>query len=285
MYTLKIENTNGEIFELTHDFSNYYVTDVSGLTPPATTINTAKAGIIDGTFFNSASVEERNIVISLTINGDIEANRQKLYRIFPRKTPCTIYFKNANRDVKIKGYVETIECDPFVKREKAQISIICPRPYFEDLATIYAELAATLALFEFPFAIEEDNPIPFSEATDYPIAEIMNEGDAEAGCIISIEVNDTIQGIKIINTSTQQFFYLDSAFVDYDKITISTISGQMGVTRERGGTKTNILNYVGANSTWLRLAPGVNYFTYTIDDGDTEDIEITFEATTLYGGV
>lgn len=285
MYSLKIENTNGEIFELTHDFSNYYVTDVSGLTPPATTINTAKAGIIDGTFFNSASVEERNIVISLTINGDIEANRQKLYRIFPRKTACTVYFKNANRDVKIQGYVETIEADLFSKREKAQISIICPRPYFEDLATIYAELAATLSMFEFPFAIEEDNPIPFSEATDYPIAEIMNEGDAEAGCIISIEVNDTIQGIKIINTSTQQFFYLDSAFVDHDKITISTISGQMGVTRERGGTKTNILNYVGANSTWLRLAPGVNYFTYTIDDGDTEDVEITFEATTLYGGV
>jgi hypothetical protein len=285
MYSLKIENTNGEIFELTHDFSNYYVTDVSGLTPPATTINTAKAGIIDGTFFNSASVEERNIVISLTINGDIEANRQKLYRIFPRKTACTVYFKNANRDVKIQGYVETIESDLFSKREKAQISIICPRPYFEDLATIYAELTATLAMFEFPFAIEEDNPIPFSEATDYPIAEIMNEGDAEAGCIISIEVNDTIQGIKIINTSTQQFFYLDSAFVDHDKITISTISGQMGVTRERGGAKTNILNYVGANSTWLRLAPGVNYFTYTIDDGDTEDVEITFEATTLYGGV
>lgn len=285
MYSLKIENTNGEIFELTHDFSDYYVTKVEGLTPPATTINTAKAGIIDGTFFNSASVEERNIVISLTINGDIEANRQKLYRIFPRKTACTVYFKNANRDVKIKGYVETIECDPFVMREKAQISIICPRPYFEGLATIYAELAATLSMFEFPFAIEEDNPIPFSEATDYPIAEIMNEGDAEAGCIISIEVNDTIQGIKIINTSTQQFFYLDSAFVDHDKITISTISGQMGVTRERGGTKTNILNYVGANSTWLRLAPGVNYFTYTIDDGDTEDVEITFEATTLYGGV
>lgn len=285
MYSLKIENTNGEIFELTHDFSDYYVTKVEGLTPPATTINTAKAGIIDGTFFNSASVEERNIVISLTINGDIEANRQKLYRIFPRKTACTVYFKNANRDVKIKGYVETIECDPFVMREKAQISIICPRPYFEDLATIYAELTATLAMFEFPFAIEEDNPIPFSEATDYPIAEIMNEGDAEAGCIISIEVNDTIQGIKIINTSTQQFFYLDSAFVDHDKITISTISGQMGVTRERGGTKTNILNYVGANSAWLRLAPGVNYFTYTIDDGDTEDVDITFEATTLYGGV
>lgn len=283
MYTLKIENTNGETFELSHDYENYYITDVQGLTPPATTINTAKAGIIDGTFFNSASVEERNIVITLVLNGDIEANRQKLYRIFPRKTPCTIYFKNANRDVKIIGYVETIESDLFSQREKVQISIICPRPYFEDLATIYAELAATLALFEFPFSIEE--PVPFSEATDYPVAEIMNSGDAEAGCIITVEVNDTIQGIKIINTSTQQFFYLDSAFVDHDKITISTVSGQMGVTLERGGNKTNILNYVGANSTWLRLAPGVNYFTYTIDDGDTEDVEITFAATLLYGGV
>lgn len=285
MYSLKIENTNGETFELSHDYENYYITDVQGLTPPATTINTAKAGIIDGTFFNSASVEERNIVITLVLNGDIEANRQKLYRIFPRKTPCTIYFKNANRDVKIKGYVETIECDPFVKREKAQISIICPRPYFEALATLYAELAAVLALFEFPFAIEEDHPIPFSEATDYPIAEIMNSGDAEAGCLITIEVNNTIEGIKIINTSTQQFFYLDSAFVDHDKITINTNSGSMGVTLERGGNSFNLLNVVGADSSWLRLAPGMNYFTYTIDDGDTADIEIGFAATLLYGGV
>lgn len=283
MYSLKIENTNGEIFELSHDYENYYITDVQGLTPPATTVNTVKAGIIDGTFFNSASVEERNIVITLVINGDIEGNRQKLYRIFPRKTPCTIYFKNANRDVKIKGYVETIESNLFSQREKVQISIICPRPYFEDLAAIYAELSAVLALFEFPFAIEE--PIPFSEVTDYPIAEIMNTGDAEAGCIITVDVKNTIQGIKIINTATQQFFFLDSAFVDHDKIIISTISGQMGVTLERGGNKTNILNYVGANSTWLRLAPGVNYFTYTIDDGDSKDIEIGFTATLLHGGV
>lgn len=285
MYSLKIENTNGEIFELTHDQQNYYVTNVTGLTPPPTSINSAKAGTIDGTFFNSASVDERNIVITVILNGDIEANRQKLYRIFPRKTPCTVYFKNANRDVKIKGYVENIECDLFTKREKAQISIICPRPYFEDLATIYAELAATLAVFEFPFCIEVDEPVPISEATDYPVCEIMNAGDAECGCVIDIEVNDTISGVKIINTTTQQFFYLDSAFVDHDKIKINTNSGQMGVTRERGGNKVNILNAVGEDSTWLRLAPGTNYFTYTVDDGDTEDVEISFTATVLYGGV
>lgn len=285
MYTLKIKNTNGETFELSHDYDNYYITGVQGLTPPATNINTAKAGIIDGTFFNSASVEERNIVITLVLNGDIEANRQKLYRIFPRKTPCTIFFKNENRDVKIQGYVETIESDLFVKREQVQISIICPRPYFEDLATIYAELSKSLALFEFPFSIEVSEPIPISEITDYPICEIVNSGDAECGCVIDIDVHAAIQGLKIMNMQTEQFFFLDTAFVNHDRIRINTNSGQMGVRMERGGSSYNILNTVGENSTWLRLVPGLNRFTYTIDDGDTGDVDISFTATLLYGGV
>lgn len=285
MYSLKIENTNEEIFELTHDLQNYAIIDVQGLTPPAVNVNTAKAGIIDGTFFNSATMEQRNIVITVILNGDIEGNRQKLYRIFPRKTPCVIYFKNENRDVKIKGYVETLEGDLFSQRERMQISIICPRPYFEDLNTIYAELAQNLAVFEFPFSIEIDEPVPISEITDYPICEIVNSGDAECGCVIDIDVHSAIQGLKIANTSTQQFFYLDTAFVNHDRVRINTNSGQMGVTRERGGTVTNILNSVGEGSTWLRLSPGTNYFTYTIDDGNTEDVDISFVATILYGGV
>lgn len=285
MYTLKIKNTNGETFELSHDYANYYITGVQGLTPPATNINTAKAGIIDGTFFNSASVEERNIVITLVLNGDIEANRQKLYRIFPRKTACTVYFKNENRNVKIKGYVETCDGDLFTRREQMQISIICPRPYFEDLNTIYAELRKSLAMFEFPFSIEVEQPVPISEITDYPICEILNTGDAECGCVIDIDVHSAVQGIKIANTSTQQFFYLDTAFVNHDRIKINTNSGQMGVIMERGGSSFNILNTVAENSTWLRLKPGTNHFTFTIDSGDTDDVDIGFTATILHGGV
>ena len=285
MYNLKIENTNGEIFELSHDYKNYYITDVQGLTPPAVNVNTAKAGTIDGTFFNSASMEQRNIVITVVLNGDVEANRQKLYRIFPRKTACTVYFKNKNRDVKIKGYVETCDGDLFTKREQMQISIICPLPYFEDLNTIYAELRKNLAMFEFPFAIEIEQPVSISEITDYPICEIINTGDAECGCVIDIDVHSAVQGIKIANTSTQQFFYLDTAFVNHDRVKINTNSGQMGVTMERGGSSFNILNTVAENSTWLRLKPGTNHFTFTIDSGDTDDVDISFTATILHGGV
>lgn len=283
MFTLKIENTNGEVFELTHDSKNYYVTSVQGLTPPPTVVNTATAGTIDGTFFNSARVEQRNIVITVVINGDIEANRQRLYRIFPRKTKCTVFFKNKNRDVKIDGYVEMLEGDLFVEREQMQISIICPRPYFEALSTLYNELSKITALFEFPFSIT--TPIPMSEILDYPLATIKNIGDAVCGTIIDIDFKGAAEGLRIANTGTGEFFKLDYTFQNNDRVIINTNSGQMGVTLYRSGTQTNLLNYVAQNSTWLKIQPGDNNFTFTLTSGDVDNVEIHFSTALLYGGV
>lgn len=283
MFTLKIENTNGKIFELTHDSKDYYVTSVQGLTPPPTIINTATAGTIDGTFFNSARVEQRNIVITLVINGDIETNRQKLYRIFPRKTKCTVYFANQNRDVKIDGYVETLESDLFVMREQVQISIICPRPYFQALNDLYNELSKIVPLFEFPFSIV--TPIPFSELLDVPLCTIINEGDAACGTIIKADIYHSVSGLKITNNTTQKYFELNYSFLNDDQLTINSNSGQMGVQLQRGGTFTNLLNYVTQGSTWLKIVPGENIFTFSLTTGDTEDVKIHFTTALLYGGV
>lgn len=133
MFCLKIENARGEIFELTHDTKNYAIVHVDGLTPPKSLINTSVGGGMDGTFYNSARVDQRNIVLTVVFNGDIEGNRQRLYKMFPQKSPCIIYFSNANRNVKITGYVEAMEADLFVQREQMQISLICPRPFWESL--------------------------------------------------------------------------------------------------------------------------------------------------------
>ena len=55
MFTLKIENTKGEIFELTNDETNYAVIGVSGLTRADTTVNTS-SGVSDGEYYNSSKV-------------------------------------------------------------------------------------------------------------------------------------------------------------------------------------------------------------------------------------
>lgn len=291
MFTLKIENTNGEIFELSHNTQNYAVVGVQGLTRPQTAINTSTGGGIDGAFFNSARVEMRNIVIDIVLNGDIETNRQQLYRIFPQKTGCTVYFQNKNRNVKISGYVEVLEGDLFTQREAMQISIICPRPFWEDMQTIYTELSQIVSMFQFPFAIAESPGVPMSEIQDYPLCTINNGGDVPCGCVITINIRNDgtgehgVTNLKIYNVTTQEFFgFSGRAFGAGEQIVINTMSGQMSVTLNNNGNITNLLNNVADGSTWFKLAVGENRFTYTCG-GDSDAVEITFETAMLYGGV
>lgn len=282
MFSLKIQNAKNEIFELTHDSKNYSVISVQGLAPPQTVVNTSTGGLIDGAFFNSARLQQRNIVITIVINGDIETNRQRLYKIFNLKKPCKIFFQNENRNVQIEGYVETAECDLFTQREKMQISIVCPRPYFEDLNVIHTELAQIMREFEFPFDISE--PIPFSEVVENPVCTITNYGDVECGVIITATITGSVMGLKIYNTTAQKYIGFDTSFSSGDKITINTLSGQLGATLLRAGTTTNLLNLLSAGSEWLKLDLGDNDFTFSTISG-SENVQIEIIPTALYGGV
>ena len=283
MFSLKIENSRGELFELTHN-PNYAVVRVDGLTYPSTTVNTSAGASIDGTFYNSSRVDQRNIVVTVILQGDIETNRQQLYRIFAIKKPCTIYFKNKNRDVSIIGYVEVLEGDLFSMREQVQISIICPRPYFEDMDYIYAEMSTLWNGFEFPFSVPFGSAIPFSELVAYPLVTINNRGDAETGFIMNISFTGVITGLKIANTTTQRFMQFSYLFNSGDEVTIDTRSGHMKCELVRNATTYNILNWLTDDSTWLKLDYGDNEFTYTVDAHE-ENVTIRFTATALYGGV
>lgn len=283
MFTLKIENAAGAVVELTHDRKNYGIISVQGLTRPPAQINTATAGTVDGAFYNSARLEMRNIVIAVIPFGDIEGNRQRLYDTFPLPhTPCTVYFENKNRSVKIQGYVETLEGDLFQNRETIQVSIICPRPYWQDLTTIYTELSQTLARFEFPFSITE--PIPISEYTEYPVATVINSGDVISGLVIHGSVTGAVSGLMIYNSTTRQYIGFDYAFQSGDEITVSTLSGSLSARLLRQGQTINLMQYLATGSTWLKLALGENNFTFSTADG-AEDIKITLETVNLYGGV
>ncbi|MBR0484580.1 MAG: hypothetical protein IJJ69_07380, partial [Oscillospiraceae bacterium] len=85
VFTLRIENTKGETFELTNNTKNYAVKSIDGLLPPAVDVNTS-TGTGDGEIYNYSRMQKRNIVITLRLMGDIETNRQQLYRMFPTKT-------------------------------------------------------------------------------------------------------------------------------------------------------------------------------------------------------
>lgn len=284
MFSLKIKNAAGLVVELTHDRKNYAVVDVQGLTRPTAQINTTVSGSLDGSFYNSARVEMRNIVLAVVLYGDIEANRQRLYDIFPLpKMACTVYFENANRRVQIEGYVETLEGNLFENRETMQISILCPRPYWEDMESIVSELSSVLRLFEFPFDISE--PIPVSEVLEVPMATVHNGGDAVCGLRLHIDIDGDVEGLTIYNSTMQIFLGFTFTFEAGDVIDVCTISGSLSTTLTRSGTTSSLLPYLKAGSTWIKLALGDNQLTYTLTDGDAEDVKITVTSANLYGGV
>ncbi len=127
-----------------YDESHLAVTNIDGLAPMAGTINLDDNAGADGSIFNSARAQNRNIVITMKpfyedgydfdgnyIRQSMEVCRRKIYLIFPLKKKVRLKFETESRTYYIDGYVETINADYFGDLEGAQVSILCPDPYFK----------------------------------------------------------------------------------------------------------------------------------------------------------
>lgn len=286
MFVAKIENKKKQILTLTQDESRFQVYSIQGLNPPKATINFAKVAGLDGSRFNSAKLEERNIVIYIKLKGDIEANRIYLYSFFNTKEWCKFYYKNGSRDVYIEGYVETAECDLFTNSEIMQISIICPNPYFKAMQEIVDDISKALARFVFPFSINQNEPIPFSTIDTSKVTNVYNDSESETGVIVEIDVLGPVHSIMIRSVSTGETFKLNHSFIENDKIIIDTNVGGKSISLIRNGVKSNIFSAITKGSSFFQLSIGDNWFSYLIDDGDNDNlINIAFRHYTLYRGV
>lgn len=286
MFECKIENSKNEILTLTQKESEFQVYDIQGLNPPKAQINVSKAAGIDGSRFNSAKLEERNIVIYIKLNGDIEKNRLNLYSFFNTKEWCKFYYKNGSRDVYIEGYVETNEVTSFTNNEIMQVSIICPNPYFKAMDEIVDDISKALAAFEFPFSINVTEPIPFSTIDTSKVTNIYNNSESETGLIIEIDILGRINSLQIKSVSTGDTFGLRYSFVSGDKIIIDTNKGEKSIKLIREGVEINMFTAMVKGSTFFQLSIGDNWFSYLADNGDSDDlIHIIFKHYTLYRGV
>ena len=141
------------------ELSGFAITSITGLGPGKATINKTEVSTMDGDLYNSARVGARNIVISLRylMKNTIEEARQLSYKYFPLKRNIKLLIETDKRKAEISGYVESNEPDIFSKEEGAEISIICPYPYFysagsDGMNTIV--FSGVEAMFEFPFSNE-----------------------------------------------------------------------------------------------------------------------------------
>ena len=282
MYTLKVRNDRGNTLNLS-DSPHYTVYKIDGLTPPQATINSSVNTTTDGSSINSTRLESRNLVIYTAIEGDVETNRINLYKYFPVKKTVRLYFSNGARDIYIEGTVELIECDLFTNKQVAQISIICPRPYFKavnDLVTVFSDVSP---MFSFPFAISESG-IEFSAITVNVRKSIVNVGDVETGVVIRLFAIGTVVNPILYDVMKRTHMKLNVTLSAGDLIVINTNVGEKSIEFVRNGVATNALGYMTPDSTWFKLEAGDNVFTYDAENGNS-NLQITFMTSILYSGV
>ena len=130
------------------------ITSIDGLGPAKANINTTAISTSDGSKFNSARLDERNIVIQFLFMEDVETTRQNTYAFFPIKKPVELIFETDNVVLSTTGYVETNEPNIFSDKEGTQISIICPDPYFYSAYSDIIVVSTNRGTFEFPFSSE-----------------------------------------------------------------------------------------------------------------------------------
>lgn len=255
--------------------SNFSIYKIDGLCPPSAALNFSTIANVDGKVYNSGRINERNIVLYIKINQDlninrtVEINRNILYGHFPVGQKVRIFYRNEMHDVYIDGYVESFECDFFVNNEIAQISIICNDPYFRSLEKQSVSMSIVNNMFEFPFSIPVDNPIVISDRNYYVTGKI-NPGLVATGIIVEFEaIGDGVLHPWLTNSTTHQTMKLsgrESVLNAGEKIIVNTNKHNLSITKILvDGTSKNILNTMDTGFQWVQLAPGDNYITFGTD--------------------
>lgn len=285
MFSLRLENESGNIVDINDGERYIVIPPVSGLNPPSAALFTSKSPNRKGSKYNGSTLDERNIVITIKILGDIEANRNALYAWVDTEQYCKVYYKNGVKSVFCEGYVQDCPIDLFTDNEVVSVAIVCPDPYWRDLQEISADISSIIRHFTFPFAIDSAG-IPFSTLRESTVTSILNAG-AETGVRISIKCNGEVKNITLYDAKdTARVFRINTTIREGEVVIIDTeASPKTCKLYKTDGTVENILRYVGANPTWFVLKRGINTFGFSLGSGLTSDVEISIGYTNKYLGV
>lgn len=265
-------NSRGNVLSLQmqQDETPYQVNTIDGLDPgKAALVSTSTAGQ-DGETYQSGKRPARNIKIKLDFDPDFDPKtytelRNDLYTWFMPKAKITLRcFLSTGLSVDIEGIVESMDSPQFVDDPDANISIMCYKPDFIDTRLTSLDLLTV-----------DDST---NTLIDYP-------GTVEAGTVVTLNLNRNLDEFTIYNTDeggTPYQLDFSEPLLNGDKLVISSLRGNKGITRTRAGVSTSVLYGRSSQSNWINLFNGENQFR-VYAEGDP--IPYTLEYAVRYGGL
>jgi len=279
-----IENEYGVKIKATGNENRWQVTSLTGLNPPPAVISTSAIPNIDGSRFNTSRLDNRNIVLTMAINGDVEGNLETLNRVISPKRYIKVYYNTGEKDLYAEGRVETFEYDKFEgSKIMVQTSILCFDPYWHSQEKDEQTFKKHIGLFEFPFSMAAEG-IAVSELVETTENRISNLGTVVSGLEFTIEVTSPVVNPYVQNITTGEKMTFNLTLNRGDVLKVNTARKTKYIRLYSNGQTTNVLNKLANGSKWLTLAIGDNSIVYGSDTG-SENMVLSTSRENLFGGV
>ena len=269
---VEIRTTQGALLTLPlQDISEgYIVKDIDGLDPvKATLVYTSFAGQ-DGTQFQSARRENRNIILKLGYEPNYAQTsaaelRKRLYGyLMPKSLVQLRFYEDTGLVVNVTGRVESLDSPRFTKDPDATISISCENPDFDTLVNVQYPGVTT----------------PTTTETN-----VLYNGTTETGFLFTLNVDRPITGVTLYNNdgaNVQRSLTFSLDMIAGSVLKISTVPGNKYATLTTSGNEASVLYGVSPSSNWLNLYPGNNRIRALISGAV---IPWTIDSTDKYGGL
>ena len=272
---IKYINADGMSVTFGADFSPFVLNDCDGIYQMESNVITSENSMTDGATYQGSNIKMRNIVLTVSAKDDHVKNREKLYRLFKPKSQGTFVYIEDGAEKQIGCYVENIKIDPVKNCRTAVISLLCPEPYFENVADITVEIANWQSLFEFEFETFGAG-IEFGTKSQAKSKTIENDCADYTGIEIVISAESTVKNPAIYHSANGS---ADMEFIKIgtdakpltlnggDRLVITTHTNNKHVYLERDGNLTEVNAYLDMDSEFLQLRNGRNVFSFSADTG------------------
>lgn len=280
---LTYQNAKGKSIRIGY-FSPFYLVNFDGGTSlPQINVYTSKGTGQDGESYTGSTMNMRNIVIDFRIENDFVNNRSQLYSVFLLKSEGALIFEQDNIKRKISCRVESLVIDDNTVPKTATLSLLCPKPFWEDIDKIRNDIAAWQPTLSFPLELLPDG-IEVGQRQLSLVVNVINSGNVSLGMVIEFKAIGSVTNPSIFDVYKQKELKINTTMQAGDVITVSTIFGKKKVELNRGGVISNIINDLDTGSEFLQLEPGDNLIRYNADE-NINNLEVSIYYTPAYLGV
>ena len=157
------------------------------------------------------------------------------------------------------------------------IEMYCSNPMFRKVKETISNIATSIGHFHFPLILKPYG-IPISTRKSYQLIYAENEGNATIGGIIYIEAKTTVEGLEIVNVTTNEVIKINKTLVAGEKITINTNDGNdKGIYGTIGLVTENYYKYWDFDNSWMKFPQGLSLIGYSTENETEKYVDIKIE--------